>query len=70
MKTTITIDQDLFVRAQKIARRDGTTLHTLIQEGLSVVLALREQKSSYRWPDLSVGGEGLTPGVEEGAWDE
>ncbi|MFL6202342.1 MAG: DUF2191 domain-containing protein [Thermoanaerobaculia bacterium] len=70
MKTTVEIADDLFGRTREVAQREGTTLRTLIEEGLRVVLAQREQKkSAYRWPDLSVGGEGLAPGVEEGAWE-
>lgn len=69
MKTTVEIAEDLFARTREVAQREGTTLRALIEEGLRVVLAQREQKSSYQWPDLSVGGEGLTPGVEEGAWE-
>lgn len=69
MKTTVEIAEDLFARTREVAQREGTTLRTLIEEGLRIVLAQREQKTTYRWPDLSVGGEGLAPGVEEGAWE-
>jgi hypothetical protein len=42
----------------------------LIEEGLRAALARREQKvSPYRWPDLSVTGEGLSPEIEEGTWE-
>lgn len=69
MKTTVEIAEELFVRSREVAQREGTTLRNLIEEGLRVVLAQREQKASYRWPDLSVSGEGLAPGVEEGSWE-
>jgi len=69
MKTTVKIAEDLFARTLEVAQREGTTLRALIEEGLRIVLAQREQKSSYRWPDLSVGGEGLASGVEEGSWE-
>jgi hypothetical protein len=26
------------------------------------------ETSAYRWPDLSVNGQGLSPEVEEGGW--
>ena len=39
------------------------------QPGLRIVLTQPEQKASYQWPDLSVGGEGLSPEVEEGGWE-
>lgn len=69
MKTTVEIAEDLFARTREIAQREGTTLRNLIEEGLRIVLTQREQKASYRWPDLSVGGEGLAPEVEEGGWE-
>lgn len=69
MKTTVEIDDDLFARAQEIAQREGTTLRALIEEGLSIALARREQKTSYRWPDLSVDGEGIAPEIKEGTWE-
>lgn len=69
MKTTVEIAEDLFARTREVAQREGTTLRNLIEEGLRIVLTQREQKASYRWPDLSVGGEGLAPDVEEGSWE-
>ena len=59
MKTTVEIAEDLFVRTREVARREGTTLRALIEEGLQAALALREQKASYQWPDLGVNGEGV-----------
>lgn len=69
MKTTVEIAEDLFARTREVAQREGTTLRALIEEGLRVALARREQKTSYQWPDLSVTGEGLTPEIEEGTWE-
>jgi len=69
MKTTVEIAEDLFLRTREVAQREGTTLRALIEEGLQAALARREEKASYRWPDLSVGGEGLVPEVEEGSWE-
>lgn len=69
MKTTVEIAEDLFARTREVAQREGTTLRNLIEEGLRTVLTQREQRASYHWPDLSVGGEGLAPEVEEGGWE-
>src|SRR5260370_18798633 len=67
MKTTVEIAEDLFMRSRNVARREGTTLRALIEEGLQAVLdRRRDQQESYRWPDLSVGGEGLAPDIGEG----
>jgi hypothetical protein len=69
MKTTVEITEDLFARTREVAQREGTTMRTLIEEGLRAALARREQKTSYHWPDLSVSGEGLAPEIEEGSWE-
>jgi hypothetical protein len=69
MKTTVEISEDLFTRTREAAQREGITLRALIEEGLRIALAKREQQATYRWPDLSVGGEGLAPEVAEGSWD-
>lgn len=69
MKTTVEISEDLFARTREVAQREGTTLRALIEEGLRVALARREQKASYEWPDLSVTSEGLAPEIEEGTWE-
>jgi hypothetical protein len=69
MKTTVEIAEDLFARSREVAQREGTTLRNLIEEGLRAALARREQQVSYKWPDLSVDGEGLSPEVEEGSWE-
>lgn len=69
MKTTVEIAEDLFVRSRDVARREGTTLRALIEEGLQAVLDRRDRQESYRWPDLSVGGQGLAPEIGEGTWE-
>lgn len=69
MKTTVEISEELFARSREVAQREGTTLRNLIEEGLRAALARREQKAQYRWPDLSVPGEGLASGIEEGSWE-
>lgn len=69
MKTTVEIAEELFARTREVAQREGTTIRALIEEGLRAALARRDQKTSYRWPDLSVSGEGLAPDIEEGTWE-
>jgi hypothetical protein len=69
MKTTVEIADDLFAHTREVAQREGTTLRTLIEEGLRAALARREQQVPYKWPDLSVTGEGLSPDITEGSWE-
>ena len=69
MRTTVEIADDLLARTREVVKREGTTLRALVAEGLRVVLTRREQKTSYKWPDLSVAGEGIDPEIEEGTWE-
>jgi hypothetical protein len=69
MKTTVEIAEDLFARTREVARSEGITLRALIEEGLRAALAQRARQEPYRWPDLSVAGEGLSPEIAEGAWE-
>jgi hypothetical protein len=69
MKTTVEIAEDLFAQAAEVARREGITLRALFEEGLRAALAQRARQTPYRWPDLSVDGEGLAPDVAARAWE-
>ena len=63
MRTTVRLPDGLLNRARAEARRRGTTLTALLQEGLE--LALRSDRKPARkvtLPVSSVGG-GLVPGV-------
>jgi hypothetical protein len=71
MKTTVEIAEDLFARTREVARREGTTFRSLIEEGLRAALARHEEAIApdYDWPDLSVGGDGLAPELGDGSWE-
>lgn len=68
MKTTIEIADALLERARKAAQAEGTTLRSLVEAGLRSTLEQRENRTGYRWPDLSVDGQGVDPEVEVGDW--
>jgi hypothetical protein len=62
MKTTIVIPDGLLAEAQALARREGTTLKALTQEGLRKVIAEKKsRKEPFKLRDASVGGKGLRP---------
>lgn len=71
MQVTVEIAEDLFARAKEVALREGTTLRSLIEEGLWVALARREEAVARAcdWPDLSVAGDGLAPELGDGSWE-
>jgi Arc/MetJ family transcription regulator len=70
MKTTIEIADALLAGARKIAERDGTTLRALVEEGLRETLKTRGKGSPpFRLRLVTFAGDGLQPGVAEGAWE-
>ena len=65
MRTTVRLRDDLLKRARKRAAEDGRTLTSLIEEGLTLVLA--EPKASRRKQvklPVSAASGGVLPGVD------
>ncbi len=68
MKTTIEIADELFERAQSIARREKTTLRALTEEGLRLVLKGKESRTrAWKWKPVIRGG-GLNPEYKDWDW--
>lgn len=70
MKTTVEIAEPILDAAKKTAHREGTTLRSLVEEGLRLALERRERGERFRLRDTSVGGRGLRPGLKGASWDE
>ncbi|MEN8151554.1 MAG: DUF2191 domain-containing protein [Planctomycetota bacterium] len=68
MKTTVDIPDPLLTAAKDAAAREKTTLRSLIEEGLRLVLARRKAKTPFLIRDASVDGQGYQPGIREGDW--
>jgi hypothetical protein len=70
MKTTIEIADDLFERAQRLARKEKTTFRALTEAGLRLVLADRGVRRPGDLPPLvTFGGDGLSDEFRDGDWD-
>ena len=69
MKTTIELADALLDEARKVARREGTTVRALVEQGLRLVVAQRHRGANFRLRDASFGGGGLRPEVEGASWD-
>lgn len=70
MKTTIEIADDLLDRSKAVARREHTTLRSLIEDGLRRVLdeqAARQRP--FRLRPVKFCGGGFQPGIDAGDWD-
>jgi hypothetical protein len=70
MKTTVQLPDSLLARAKAVARRDGTTLAALVEEGLRNVVRARsaEGEKPFVLRDASVGGKGMSPEYKD-RWD-
>ena len=70
MKTTLEISTPLFRRAKRVAARDGTTLRSLVEEGLAQSLAARSAPARKIPPLVVVHGSGLSPEFATGGWEK
>jgi hypothetical protein len=70
MKTTIEIADDLFERAQRVARQEKTTFRALTEQGLRLLLKQKQNKATgWKWKPLVVGGQGLNDPFKGASWD-
>lgn len=71
MKTTIEIADDLFERAQRVARKEKTTFRSLTEQGLRLVLKDRQQGNVKKLPPLvTFRGKGMTDEFKNAGWDK
>jgi len=71
MKTTIEIQSELLRKAKEAARKEGTTLRSLVEEGLRRVLAERTApKRKRRFRMVTFRGDGLQPGIDFSNWEQ
>jgi hypothetical protein len=71
VRTTIEIEDDLLKRARAVAREEKTTLRSLTEEGLRLVLKAKQEAKSKNLPPLvTVGGRGLTDEFKNRGWEK
>jgi hypothetical protein len=69
MKTTIEIADDLFERAQRVARKEKTTFRSLAEQGLRLVLNEKQAKPKKLPPLVTVPGA-LTEDFANAPWEK
>jgi hypothetical protein len=70
MKTTLDISDPLLRDARKIAAREGTTLRTLVEQGLrQVVAAKKKPNKPFRLRQVTFRGNGLRPELQDASWE-
>ena len=69
MKTTMELPDDLFEQLRGVARREGTSLRRLVEEGLQRVL--KERQTAPRQPlDFpTYGGSGIKEEFQGASWN-
>ena len=70
MKTTVEIHDALLLRAKRHARKNGTTLRSVIEEGLRKTLDAPPAPKPYKWPDLSVGDPSDPDPLADYSWEQ
>lgn len=70
MKTTIEISDPLLRQARRLAAREGTTLRTLVEQGLRKVVAEKKQAAEFKLRQASFQGEGLQQEVRGASWEK
>lgn len=71
MKTTIEISDDLFARAQRLARKEKTTFRALTEAGLRIIVSGKLSARPKKLPPLvTSGGDGLREDFKGWNWDK
>lgn len=68
MKTTLELSDHLLARAKQLARERKTTLRSLTEEGLRMVLEAEATKSQFALQPVTFKGDGLSPEFREASW--
>lgn len=69
MKTTVEISDALLREAKRVAAREGTTVRSLIEQGLRQAVDQRKRVGRFRLRKASFKGEGLSPEARNIGWD-
>jgi hypothetical protein len=69
MKTTLDISDGLLLRIKQLAARDGTTIRSLTEEGLEMVLSARSSRKAAKITPVTFGGSGLSEEYRDASWD-
>jgi Arc/MetJ family transcription regulator len=68
MKTTVDLPDELVQEVQQLARAEGTTMRSLLEEGLRAVIARHRAAGQFTLRDASVPGNGVTAAFADATW--
>lgn len=69
MKTTVVISDGLLREAKRLAAREGTTVRSLIEQGLRHAVDQRKRARRFRLRKASFMGKGLSAEAKGFGWD-
>jgi Arc/MetJ family transcription regulator len=69
MKTTIDIPDALLRETRKVAAREGTTLRSLVEQGLRRIVAEKKRRPAFRLRKASFKGRGLREELRDAGWE-
>ena len=69
MKTTVVISDTLLREAKRVAAREGTTVRSLIEQGLRHAVGQRKRAPRFRLRKASFKGKGLSAEARRLGWD-
>jgi hypothetical protein len=70
MKTTVEIADPLLNDARKLAAREGVTLRTLVERGLSRVVRESKKPAAFKLRSAAFKGRGLQEEFRDAVWEE
>jgi hypothetical protein len=70
VKTTLEIQDELLLRAKRLARRTNRPLRAVVEEGLRCVLRQEAAPQRYEMPDASVGDPNAENPLEAMSWQD
>ena len=70
MKTTIDIADSLLAEAKAVAAREGTTVRSLVEEGLRLAVARHGEGEAFHLRPGSFRGDGVRPDVSLDQWEQ
>jgi hypothetical protein len=70
MKTTIDIADALLAEAKTVAAREGTTMRSLVEEGLRLAMARRADGRTFRLRSAGFKGDGVRAEVSLESWED
>jgi hypothetical protein len=70
MRMTLEIADELLKQVQARARREKTTISTLTEQGLRLLLKEKQDRiTNWKWKPVVVHGDGLAGKFKKAGWD-